>query len=293
MASSNGSLPTQGAVSDSGSASEVTLWAGLAPGPQVMGILNVTPDSFSDGGVHFDTGRAIEAGLLMQAAGAGILDVGGESTRPGATPVSPEEEQTRVLPVIKALAAAGAVVSVDSRNAGTMAAALDAGAAIVNDVSGLAHDPAAASLLARQHCAVILMHMRGTPQTMMGLADYADVGFDVGRELQAMVDRAERAGIARSRIAVDPGVGFAKTGEQNVALLRRLPELHALGCPVVVGVSRKRFIGTLSGAESPGTRDAGSVAAALFALSRGASILRVHDVAGTVQAVRVWQALAG
>ena len=268
-------------------------WAGLPSGPVIMGILNVTPDSFSDGGDAMDAAQAIEAGQRMIAEGAGILDIGGESTRPGAAPISPGEERRRVLPVITALAGRGAPLSVDTRNAGTMAAALDAGAAIVNDVSALTHDPAAAPLVARRGCPVVLMHMRGTPATMTAHATYGDVAAEVTAELAARISAAEATGVARSSIAVDPGIGFAKTGEHNIVLLQRLPILLGLGCRIVVGVSRKRFIGRLSGVEDVKQRMAGSIAAGLYALSKGATILRVHDVAATVQAVRTWQGLAG
>ncbi len=269
-------------------------WAGLpADRVLVMGILNATPDSFSDGGRHEDPARAIAAGLAMAAAGADILDVGGESTRPGSAPTPSEIEQRRILPVIRALAGEGHVVSVDTRNAATMAAALDAGARIVNDVSALAHDPAAAGLVAARGCPVILMHMRGSPATMMSLTDYEDVPLDVTRELAARIAVAEAAGIARAAIAIDPGVGFAKTGPQNLELLDRLPVLLNLGCRILVGVSRKSLISRILGQVPPGQRLPGSLALGLHALSRGASILRVHDVAETVQAVRVWQAIGG
>ena len=258
-----------------------------------MGVLNVTPDSFSDGGEAMAAAQAIEAGRRMIAEGAGILDIGGESTRPGAAPVSPDEEQRRVLPVITALAGRGVPLSVDTRNAGTMAAALDAGAAIINDVSALSHDPAAAALVARRNCPVVLMHMRGTPATMMSHAIYDDVAAEVLAELAARIGVAEAAGVVRSHIAIDPGLGFAKTAEHNITLLQRLPILLGLGCRIVVGASRKRFIGLLSGVGDAKHRMAGSVAAGLYAVSQGATVLRVHDVAETVQAVRVWQRLAG
>ena len=260
--------------------------------PLVMGVLNVTPDSFSDGGDHLDHAAAIASGLRMVADGVGILDVGGESTRPGSAATDPAIEQARILPVIAGLRGVGAPISIDTRNAGTMAAALDAGATIVNDVSALRHDPAAAALVAERGCPVILMHTRGTPATMNALAKYGDVAAEVAAELAALATRAQRAGIAPEQIALDPGVGFAKIGDQNHDLLRGLPQIAALGFPIVVGVSRKAFIGRLTGQDNPKQRDAGSLAAALFALSRGAAILRVHDVAGTVAAVRVWQALA-
>ena len=268
-------------------------WFDRFNAPAVMGILNVTPDSFSDGGDHFDPASAIAAGLQMAADGAAILDIGGESTRPGATPVTPAEEQARILPVITGLRGAGVPLSVDTRNAATMRAALDAGATIVNDVSALQHDPASAATVAEARCPVILMHMRGTPDTMVALSQYGDVAAEVAAELAATVGLAEAAGIARSQIALDPGVGFAKTGEQNLPLLRGLNQIAGLGFPLVVGVSRKRFLGRLGGSATPRDRTAGSLAAGLFALSRGARILRVHDVAATVAAVRVWHALAG
>lgn len=267
-------------------------WAGLAgPGPWVMGILNVTPDSFSDGGRHSDPAVAIAAGLAMRADGADLVDVGGESTRPGAAPVAPAQEQARILPVIRALAEAGVVVSVDTRHAATMAAALAAGARIVNDVSALAHDPAAAGIAAASGAAVVLMHMRGTPQTMAAHARYAHVAAEVTRELEAAVARAEAVGIARAAIAVDPGIGFAKENPASIELLDRLAMLHNLGCHILAGVSRKRFVGALSGEAVAAKRGAGSIAAGLAALDRGATILRVHDVAATVQAVRVWRGM--
>lgn len=267
-------------------------WAGLPPGrPVVMGILNVTPDSFSDGGRHFDPAQAIEAGQAMAEAGAAIIDIGGESTRPGAETVASAEEQRRILPVIRELAARGILVSVDTRNAATMAAALEAGAAIVNDVSGLAHDPAALALVRRRDCAVVLMHMRGTPATMKTLASYDDVALEVFSELGARLAAAEAAGIARARIALDPGFGFAKEGAQNLELMRKLAFFANFGCPLLIGVSRKRLIGMASGEVAAPRRAPGSIAAGLYALGHGAFILRVHDVAETVQAVRVWDSL--
>ena len=259
----------------------------------VMGVLNVTPDSFSDGGDHLDPAAAISAGLQMVEDGALILDIGGESTRPGSAAVSLEDEQARILPVVRGLRDAGVPLSIDTRNAATMRVALDAGATIVNDVSALRHDPASASVVAAHGCPVILMHMRGTPDTMTALAQYGDVAAEVAAELAAAVARAAAAGIDRARLALDPGIGFAKTGAQNIPLLRGLGQVAALGLPLVVGVSRKRFIGALGGRTVPRDRVAGSLAAGLFALSRGARILRAHDVAATVEAVRVWHALAG
>lgn len=258
-----------------------------------MGILNVTPDSFSDGGLHWDVGRAVASGLQMIADGAAILDIGGESTRPGAAPVPLEEELRRVVPVVTRLVGGGVPLSVDTRNATVMSAALDAGATVVNDVSALRHDPASLPLVAARGCPVVLMHMRGTPETMGSLTHYSDVAAEVAAELGACVVRAEAAGVRRINIAVDPGIGFAKTTEGNVALLRGLAMLHSLGCPILVGVSRKTFISALSGTSDAVRRDAGSIAAGLYALSQGACILRVHDVAATVQAVRVWHGLTG
>jgi dihydropteroate synthase len=252
-----------------------------------MGILNASPDSFANGG----TAAGVDAGLAMIDQGADWLDIGGESTRPGAGIVSPAEEQARVLPLIQRLAARGVPLSVDTRNASTMQAALDAGATIVNDITGLAHDPDSAGVIARAGCRVVLMHMRGTPQTMTQLTDYSDVAADVVRELSDRVAAAERAGIARDNIIVDPGIGFAKTAAQNLELLRRLDEFWAFGLPILVGVSRKSFIGMYGQQPDPQRRAPGSIAAGLFALARGAAILRVHDVAETVQAVRVWTAL--
>jgi dihydropteroate synthase len=256
-----------------------------------MGVLNVTPDSFSDGGNHLAPAAAIAAGLAMAAAGADIIDVGGESTRPGSQPTPPDVEQRRILPVIRTLASAGLRVSVDTRHAPTMAAALDAGAAIVNDVSALSHDPDGAALVAARNCPVVLMHMRGDPAEMYAEAHYGDVVLDVRRELAERIALAERAGIASCQIAIDPGIGFAKTSGQSMELLRRLPELVSLGYPILVGVSRKSFMAGLVKQADARQRLPGSLAAGLFALSRGATILRVHDVVETVQAVTVWQTL--
>jgi dihydropteroate synthase len=268
-------------------------WAGLDENPVVMGILNVTPDSFSDGGDFFDPARAAEAGVAMVAAGAGILDIGGESTRPGANPVAPDAEIARVVPVIRRLADVGVPLSIDTRHAAVMAAALDAGATIVNDVTGLAHDPAAAALVAARGAPVVLMHMRGTPETMATRAMYDDVGVDVTIELARRIEAAEAAGIAREKIVVDPGIGFAKHPRHSLEMLRRLPILCNLGCRILVGASRKSFISRTVRNPDPKQLGPGSIAAALFALSGGASILRVHDVAETVQAVRLWQAMRG
>ncbi len=268
-------------------------WAGFPSRPLVMGIVNVTPDSFSNGGEQFAVQDAVASALSMAVNGADILDVGGESTRPGAEPVPPDEEMRRVLPVIAALSGCAAPISIDTRNAATMAAALAAGASIVNDVSGLGHDPDSAKVVARAGCPVVLMHMRGTPGTMASLATYDDLAAEVCAELGESLARAERAGVRRADVALDPGVGFAKRAGQNPELLRRLPLLLGFGCRLLVGVSRKRFLDEGAAPVEPKARLPGSLAAGLYALSRGASILRVHDVAETAQAIRVWQALAG
>ena len=258
-----------------------------------MGIVNATPDSFSDGGRALEPKAAIELGRKMLDDGATLLDIGGESTRPGARPVPPVEEQRRILPIVEALAPLCRHISVDTRNAETMLRALDAGATIINDVSGLRHDAEAAAALAGRDCAIVLMHSRGTPQTMTGLTDYGDVALEVLHESAAIVDRAIAAGIDRSRIAVDPGFGFAKTQAQSREILQRLPLFLNLCCPIIAGMSRKSFIGEMAAVADPAGRDAASLAAAMIALSLGATILRVHDVASTVAGVRVWEALAG
>ncbi|WP_237214815.1 dihydropteroate synthase [Falsiroseomonas oryziterrae] len=263
-------------------------FAGLPAGrPLVMGIVNVTPDSFSDGGRHLDARAAIAAGHAMLEAGADLLDIGGESTRPGADPVTAEEEQRRVIPVIRELAKA-ATVSADTRNAATMRAALDAGAEVINDVSALRHDPEAVRVLAAAECGVILMHMLGDdPRTMQDDIRYADVALDVAEFLAERVAWAEAQGIVRTRIALDPGIGFGKRLPENLALIQRLPLLLGLGCPVLLGASRKRFVGEISGVAEAPRRMAGSLGAAIAGARRGAAILRVHDVAETVQALAV------
>jgi dihydropteroate synthase len=267
-------------------------WAGFAlDRPLIMGIVNATPDSFSDGGRRADSRDAIAAGLAMAADGADIIDVGGESTRPGAIPVPPEVEQARVLPVIRTLAAEGVCVSADTRNASTMRAALEAGARIVNDVSALAHDKLAAGVVVEHACPVVLMHMRGTPETMLSLAVYDDVVAEVRAELTQRIDAAIQAGVRPDRIAIDPGFGFAKRSKQSAAVLRQLSDLVSLGYPVLAGLSRKSLIGALTDETDARRRLPGSIAAELFAVQQGAAILRVHDVMETVQALRVWRAL--
>ncbi len=259
--------------------------------PQVMGVINVTPDSFSDGGDRFDPQRAIADGLAMHEAGAGILDVGGESTRPGAAPVPPEEELRRVVPVITGLAQAGVLVSIDSRRAAVMAAALDAGARIVNDVTALAGDPESLALAARRQAPVILMHMRGEPQTMQREPRYDDAPLDVYDFLAARVAACAAAGIPRARIAVDPGIGFGKTVAHNLRILDQLAVFQGLGCAVVLGVSRKSFIGRVAAAGAAKDRVPGSLAGALAGVARGVQVIRAHDVVETLQALAVWNAI--
>jgi dihydropteroate synthase len=257
-----------------------------------MAVVNVTPDSFSDGGDAYPPSAAIARGLALHASGADIVDVGGESTRPGAEPVPVEEELRRVIPVVKELARSGIVVSVDTRRAVVMRAATEAGAAIINDVSALAGDAGAMGVLARGKACVVLMHMQGDPRTMQLAPRYDDVVPDVCGWLRERIAACESAGIPRDRIAVDPGIGFGKTLEHNLDILAHLDAFARLGRPVIVGVSRKSFIGRLSQDEPPKQRVAGSLAAGLFAVLQGAHILRVHDVAETRQALAVWQAVA-
>ena len=268
-------------------------FAGLAMDrPQVMGVINVTPDSFSDGGDRFDHGRAVADGLAMLEAGASILDVGGESTRPGAEPVPEDEELRRVLPTVRGLAEAGAKVSIDTRRARVMAEALEAGATVINDVTALAGDAESLSVAAEAAAPVILMHMQGEPRTMQQEPRYADAALDVYDWLAERIAACEAAGIPRVRLAIDPGIGFGKTLEHNLQILDSLALFHGLGCAIVLGVSRKSFIGRLSGAEQPKQRVPGSLAAALAGLERGVQIVRVHDVAETVQAFDIWRAIA-
>lgn len=251
----------------------------------IMGIVNATPDSFSDGGAYDPLARALQ----LAEEGADILDVGGESTRPGAAPVEAAEERRRVEPVIRELAKrTGLVVSADTRKAAVAAAALDAGAEIINDISGLAHDPGMAR--AASGAALCLMHLRGDPADMQSRAVYGDLHGEVHDELLAALGRARAAGIPEERIALDPGLGFAKTGPHNLSLLRRLRELCQLGRPLLVGASRKSFIGTATGKPAAG-RLLGSVAAAVIAACNGAALVRVHDVAATREALALADAV--
>jgi len=260
-----------------------------APRPLVMGIVNVTDDSFSDGGRYRDPARAIEHGLRLRDEGADLVDVGGESTRPGADPVPAAEELRRVIPVIEALAREGVAVSVDTLKPEVMRAALAAGCAVVNDVNAF-REPGAVEAVADSDAGLVVMHMQGTPRTMQQSPRYGDVVAEVAAFLRGRAEALEAAGIARSRIALDPGFGFGKALEHNVALFRAIGALAALGYPLLVGVSRKRMIGDIAG-RAVGDRAAGSVAAALLAAQNGARIVRVHDVKETVDAMTVWQAL--
>jgi dihydropteroate synthase len=256
------------------------------PEPVVMGVVNVTPDSFSDGGAWLDPAAAIVHGRTLVAQGAAILDIGGESTRPGADPVSEAEELRRVLPVLEGLAGAGARLSIDTSKAAVAAAALDMGATLVNDVTALRGDPLMAELIARRGCEVCLMHMLGEPRTMQRDPRYDDVVSDVRAFLEQRLEHAVAEGIARERIWLDPGIGFGKTIDHNLELLARLDEIVALGRPVVVGTSRKSFLGRITG-RGPGERVAGTIATNVLALARGASIFRVHDVAEARDALLV------
>ena len=257
----------------------------------VMAVLNVTPDSFYDGGRHFDTVRAIADGLALAQAGADVIDVGGESSRPGAEPVSEAAELARVIPVIEGLRrVCGVPISIDSCKAPVARAALDAGADIVNDISALGFDPAMAALVANEKVPVVLMHMRGTPRTMQADPQYHDVVREVRDFLAERLYDAMDAGIDADSVILDPGIGFGKTIEHNIQLLRGLPVLTALGQPLLVGVSRKAFIGKILGLTAD-QRLEGSLAAAVAAVLGGANIVRVHDVAETCRAVRVADAL--
>jgi dihydropteroate synthase len=259
--------------------------------PQVMGILNVTPDSFSDGGQLADAGSAVEAGVQMASEGAAILDVGGESTRPGAQTVWAQDETERVRPVVERLAAGGSAVSIDTRKSEVMTAALKAGARLVNDVSALTFDPRAAEVVAASGAPVILMHHLGSPETMQQDPRYDDVLVEIYVWLEERIAAAEAAGIDRSRILIDPGFGFGKTVAHNLELMNGLALFHSLGCPLVVGASRKRTIGALSNEAPADQRLGGSIAFALKAVEQGAQIVRVHDVPETVQALRIWRGL--
>jgi dihydropteroate synthase len=259
---------------------------------KLMGVVNVTPDSFSDGGLYLDPEAAMAHGRELAAAGAEILDVGGESTRPGAEPVAAEEELRRVVPVIQGLSDSDCEISVDTSKASVAAAALDAGATIANDVTALRGDPEMASVCAERDATVVLMHMLGEPRTMQRDPRYGDVVAEVKRFLSERLEAAVAAGIAEERIWLDPGIGFGKTAAHNMELLRRLGELHELGRPLVVGTSRKSFIGKVDGSAAD-DRLGGTIASSVLAAAEGAAVLRVHDVAEVRQALAVAAAILG
>jgi dihydropteroate synthase len=259
--------------------------------PQVMGIVNVTPDSFSDGGQTGDAVTAAAAGARMAAEGAAIIDVGGESTRPGAKPVWEGDEIERIVPVITQLAASGTAVSADTRKADVMTAALQAGAQMINDVSALTYDDRSAEVVAKASAPVVLMHHQGSPETMQQDPRYEDVLVEIYLWLEDRIAAAEAAGLDRSHILVDPGFGFGKNVAHNLELMNGLALLHGLGCPLVVGASRKRTIGALSNEAPADQRLAGSLAFALKAAEQGAQLLRVHDVPETVQALKIWRGM--
>ena len=266
--------------------------------PRIMGIVNVTPDSFSDGGRFLAPEAAIAHALRLEAEGADIIDVGAESTRPGSDPTGVEEELRRVMPVLEGLASRLRVpLSIDTRKAEVMRRAVGTGAALINDVSALVHDPGALAVAAETGSPVVLMHAQGDPRTMQERPHYADVVLDIYDWLDARIDACERAGIARARLIVDPGIGFGKTLAHNLALLGALSIFHGLGCAILLGASRKSFIGRLMGARMGADRGAdmgdrlgGSVAAALLGAAQGVQMLRVHDVVATRQALAVWEA---
>jgi dihydropteroate synthase len=267
-------------------------WAGLdLSTPRIMGIVNVTPDSFSDGGDYADMDAAVARGMALAEAGADILDIGGESTRPGAAPVSTEEELRRVVPVIRALAERGIAVSVDTRHAPVMAAAVAAGARIINDVTALTGDPDSEQVAAKSGAAIILMHMQGEPQTMQADPVYADATLDLIDYFAARLQRLADLGVKRTRISLDPGIGFGKKDPHNLLILNELAAFHGFGCPLTLGVSRKSFVGRLSRGEAPKARMPGSIAVATLGLTQGVQIVRVHDVAETYQARAMVQAL--
>ena len=266
--------------------------AGLSfEAPQLMGILNVTPDSFSDGGENYDASVAIAHAADMQAQGASIIDVGGESTRPGAEEVAIDEELRRTAPVIEAIrAASGVPISIDTRKAPVAQAAHEAGADLINDVAGFTFDPDLAPFAAKAGLPICVMHAQGTPDIMQVDPRYDNVALDVYDYLEGRISALEAAGIPRSRIITDPGIGFGKTLEHNLTLLQHLALFHSLGCPMLLGASRKRFIGTIGGTEEARHRAPGSIAVALAGVAQGVQMLRVHDVRETAEALRLWQA---
>jgi dihydropteroate synthase len=267
-------------------------WAGFdLARPLIMGVINVTPDSFSDGGDFATADAAIAQGIRLAEQGADIIDIGGESTRPGAQEVSVEAELKRVLPVVKALAERGLVVSIDTRHATVMTEAVASGARIINDITALTGDPASVAAAARSNAAIVLMHMQGEPRTMQADPHYADTTLDLLDYFDARLHTLVKASIDPARIAIDPGIGFGKKDPHNMLLLTELAAFQVFACPVLLGVSRKSFVGRLSRKEPPKDRMAGSLAAGLAGFDQGVQILRVHDVAETYQARAIWQAI--
>jgi dihydropteroate synthase len=259
--------------------------------PLIMGVVNVTPDSFSDGGQFVEPGAAVAHGLRLHAEGADIVDVGGESTRPGAAAIAVDEELRRVIPVVEALARAGVLVSIDTRKAAVMRAAAAAGARMINDISALRHDPESLAAAGGSGVPVVLMHSQGEPATMQVQPSYDMAPLDVFDHLAARVQAWIDAGFERPRLLIDPGIGFGKTAEHNLEILSQLGLYLSMGLPILLGVSRKSFIGRIAGGAPPTERLPGSLAAGLWGLAAGAAVLRVHDVAATQQAIAVWQAL--
>jgi dihydropteroate synthase len=259
--------------------------------PQVMGIVNATPDSFSDGGQFADAAQAADAGARMAAEGAAIVDVGGESTRPGARSIWEGDEIERIVPVIRQLTAGGTAVSADTRKADVMTAAVEAGARMINDVSALTYDARSAEVAASLNVPIVLLHHQGAPEVMQDDPRYDDVLVEVYLWLEERIGATVEAGVPRERILIDPGFGFGKNVGHNLELMNGLALFHSLGCPLVIGASRKRTIGALSGEAPSDKRLAGSIAFALKAVEQGAQIIRVHDVSETVQALRIWRGM--
>lgn len=257
----------------------------------VMGVVNVTPDSFSDGGHFYSADKAIEHGVQLLAQGAHVLDIGGESTRPGAQGVDVEEEIARVVPVIEGLRDKAEWISIDTRNAKTMEAALNVGANIINDISALIHNPESVRVAAAAKVPVILMHMLGSPQDMQKNPSYSNVISEISQYLQERINYCTTHRIDKDLLVLDPGIGFGKTVEDNLLILRNIKEFMGLNCPILLGTSRKSFIGKISGEEDANKRLGGSLSSVLWGLSQGVKFFRVHDVAETIQAIKIYQAI--
>ncbi|MCB1532497.1 MAG: dihydropteroate synthase [Alphaproteobacteria bacterium] len=258
---------------------------------RIMGVVNVTPDSFSDGGNFFNPDKAIEHGLQLLQEGAHVLDIGGESSRPGAQTVDAEEEIARVVPVIEGLREKAPFISIDTRNAKTMEAALKAGANIINDISALTHDSRSIDVAAQANVPVILMHMAGTPQNMQKNPSYNNVIEDVFEFFKRRIEHCETHRLKSQNLVLDPGIGFGKTLEHNLLILRNIKEFSALGCPILLGTSRKSFIGKIDGEQDANKRLGGSLSSVIWGLSQGVKFFRVHDVRETVQAIKVYEAI--